>query len=35
MYSFLNLYFVPHARDVTRLDGARANNQVWHPHVRT
>jgi len=25
IYSFLNLYFAPHARDVTRLDGARDN----------
>jgi len=35
MYSFLNLYFAPHARDVKRLDGARDNKQVWRPHVRT
>jgi len=31
MYSFLNLYFSPHARDVTRLDGARDSKQVWRP----
>ena len=35
MYSFLNLYFAPHARDVTRLDGTRGKKQVWIPHVRT
>ena len=29
MYSFLYLYFAPHARDVTKLDGARDNKQVW------
>jgi len=34
-YSFLNLYFAPHARDVTRLDGARDSKQVWRPDVRT
>jgi len=28
MYIFLNLYFAPFARDVTRLDGARDNKQV-------
>jgi len=27
MYSFLNLYFAPHAKDVTRLDGARDNKK--------
>jgi len=31
MYSFLNLYLAPHARDVTSLGGARDNNQVWLP----
>ena len=35
MYSFLNLYFAPHARDVTRVDGARVNKQVSRPHVWT
>ena len=35
IYSFFNFYFAPHARDVTRLDGARDNKQVWCPHVRT
>ena len=29
MYSFLNLYSAPHARDGTRLDGARHNKKVW------
>jgi len=29
MYSFLNLYFAPHARGGTRLDGARDTKQVW------
>jgi len=29
MYSLLNLYSAPHARDGTRLDGARDNKQVW------
>jgi len=35
MYSFLNLDFAPHARDrdVTRLDGARDNKQVWRAYV--
>ena len=31
VYSFLNLYFAPHARDVTRLDGARDSKQVLAP----
>jgi len=37
MYSFLNLYFAPHARDRRRLDGARDTKQVWSfaLHVRT
>ena len=29
MYSFLNFYSAPHARDGTRSDGARDNKQVW------
>jgi len=31
MYSFLNLYFAPHARDGTRLDGARTISEFGVP----
>ena len=37
MHSFLNLYFAPHPREVTRLDGARDNKQdgapIFEPEV--